>query len=289
MSELEVFSDLSERIAYNIPDFPLYARKGDLKSFSKFRAACHWHLDLEFIYMLEGQMDYFINGQTLTIREDNGIFVNSKRLHYGYSPLQKDCKYLVIAIHPSLFNQGLSFIKQYWEEKFGMLNDDYLLLDQSETWHDLVIRQLISLYDKMHSSSPEPFELLQSTAVICQQIGAHIHTTTISGSLQQDWLAIIKMTGFIHENYDAKITLEQIASSGAVCRSRCCSLFLTHTSLSPIAYLNNYRLQKSCEMLKNTKRTISEIGLACGFQNPSYFSASFKKEYGVLPKEYRKS
>ena len=51
---LEVFSDMSERLNYNVPGFPIYARKGELRHFDRYAAACHWHPDLEFILILNG-------------------------------------------------------------------------------------------------------------------------------------------------------------------------------------------------------------------------------------------
>ena len=40
---LEVFSDMSERLNYNLPGLPVYARKGELRHFDRFTADCHWH------------------------------------------------------------------------------------------------------------------------------------------------------------------------------------------------------------------------------------------------------
>jgi AraC-like DNA-binding protein len=97
-----------------------------------------------------------------------------------------------------------------------------------------------------------------------------------------------EMTRFIHQNYDQKITLEEIAYAGAVCRSRCCTLFNKYVGQTPNNYVTQYRLQKSCEMLKETRRSISEIALACGFQSASYFSSIFRKQMGVVPQNYRK-
>src|SRR5690242_5481341 len=99
---LEVFSDLSERLNYNLPDFPLYVRKGRLGHFDRYAAACHWHTDLEFILVLDGAMEYYVNGQIVQLARDCGIFVNSKRLHYGFSSDKTDCTFIVVAVHPSL-------------------------------------------------------------------------------------------------------------------------------------------------------------------------------------------
>ncbi|WP_231507777.1 helix-turn-helix domain-containing protein [Bacillus sp. UNC41MFS5] len=97
-----------------------------------------------------------------------------------------------------------------------------------------------------------------------------------------------EMTGFIHHHYDHKITLDDIAAAGSICRSRCCELFSNHIGQTPNTYLVRYRIQKSCEMLLETNRSISEIAMVCGFQSASYFSYVFRKETGLTPQDYRK-
>src|SRR4051812_41784515 len=119
VSELEVFSDLSERLNYNLPDFPLYVRKGRLRHFDRFAAACHWHPDLEYILVLDSSMEYFVNGKILHLAKDDGIFVNSKRLHYGFSADKTDCSFIVVVVHPSLLGEGIGAGKMYLTEKFG--------------------------------------------------------------------------------------------------------------------------------------------------------------------------
>ncbi|MEI2406049.1 hypothetical protein [Niallia taxi] len=54
VSKLELFSDLSEKPNYKLPNSPLYVRKEKLCEFEKYTAANHWHPDLEFILVLEG-------------------------------------------------------------------------------------------------------------------------------------------------------------------------------------------------------------------------------------------
>jgi AraC family transcriptional regulator, melibiose operon regulatory protein len=71
-------SDASENVAYNNPDFPAYIKKGQLSNYPDFRAVSHWHDDLEFILILEGQMSYDVNGQKISLQTGEGIFVNSR-------------------------------------------------------------------------------------------------------------------------------------------------------------------------------------------------------------------
>ena len=105
-----VSSDLSERIDYNIPDLPIYARRDALSSFPDYRCPCHWHRDLEFIHVISGQMQYFVNGAIVTLEAGNGLVVNSSRLHYGFSPQQRQCWFTCVVVDPELLERlGIPF------------------------------------------------------------------------------------------------------------------------------------------------------------------------------------
>lgn len=287
-SELEVFSDLSERLNYNLPGFPLYVRKGTLHQFDRYAAACHWHPDLEFILVLSGSMEYFINGQTVHLDGGNGIFVNSKRMHYGFSTDRTDCSYIAVVIHPMLLGEGTHAGKAYLDEKFGSNTTDYILLTSQSLWQQEVLHSLARIYDDMHSNTVNPLRLLSQAASLCACMGEHVQHVSVSGADEQTWMTIRKMTKYIHRYYDLKITLDDIAAAGIVCRSKCCKLFSKYVGQTPNAYLIQYRLHKSCEMLRETNRSVCEIALACGFQSASYFSYAFRKEMGLIPQDFRK-
>lgn len=285
---LEVYSDLSERLHYNLPGFPLYVRKGTLCQFDRYAAACHWHPDLEFILALDGQMKYNVNGQTVQIGKDNGIFVNSKRLHDGFSADMTDCSYIVVAVHPALLGESTPAGKAYWDEKFGPAADDYLVLTPQSPWQQEVLLSLNRIYEEMHGTGRNPLRLLSQAAALCACIGEHVRQVPNSPASGQSWAAVWKMTGFIHRHYESKITLDDIAAAGAVCRSRCCELFRKYVGQTPNTYLMRYRIQKSFELLRETNRSVCEIAIVCGFQSASYFSYVFRKEIGLIPQDYRR-
>jgi len=288
MTNLEVFSDLSERLKYNFPDLPLYVRKGNLHQFNNEAAVAHWHIDLEFIYVLEGAMNFSVNGKVTRLNPGEGIFVNSQRLHFGYSLADhSDCVFLVVVIHPSILGEKTSFLQSYWEQKFGHMMTDFMFLTNQIDWQKSLLQSIQEIYWEMYTEhlTPNPFRLVSQALALCAAIGDHLQFVSgQSGVLTH----VQEMTSFIHQNYDQKISLEDIATAGAVCRSRCCTLFNQYVGQTPNNYVTQYRLQKSCEMLKETRRSVSEIALACGFQSSSYFSFIFRKQMGVTPQHYRK-
>ncbi|MCB0524554.1 MAG: response regulator [Saprospiraceae bacterium] len=61
----------------------------------------------------------------------------------------------------------------------------------------------------------------------------------------------------------------------------------TLTGLSTANYIRTYRLHRGIEMLQNGQLTVSEVAWLTGFNSLSYFSASFKEQFGVPPTQYQ--
>ena len=292
---LEVFSDMSERLNYNLAGFPVYARKGELSHFDRYSAACHWHPDLEFILILDGAMDYFVNGRIVSLCKDEGIFVNSKRLHYGFSDDNSNCSFIVVVINPAVLAENTDAGKTFFELKFSFETDAYILLKSENQWQKEILIYIKRIFDELHKDEinkieDNPLHLLSLTALLCACIADNLHLSEKrdDNSLNVNSLiAVRNMTGFIFRNYERKISLNDIAAAGFMCRSKSCQLFAKYTGQTPNAYLTGYRIRKSCEMLKKSDMSVLEIAMACGFQSPSYFTQVFQKEIGLTPKEYR--
>ena len=60
------------------------------------------------------------------------------------------------------------------------------------------------------------------------------------------------------------------------------------TGLNTSGFIRNVRLKAACRIMeeKGNAVRISELAYAVGFSDPKYFSACFKKEFGMLPSEY---
>ena len=49
----------------------------------------------------------------------------------------------------------------------------------------------------------------------------------------------------------------------------------------------NFRMAKAAELLKLTSLSISDIGLAVGYDNSMHFSRAFKSIYNISPRDWR--
>lgn len=59
------------------------------------------------------------------------------------------------------------------------------------------------------------------------------------------------------------------------------------TGKTPAELLKEMRLQRAYTLLQQTDKTISEVSAEVGFALPGYFSSCFKKQFGVLPTDFR--
>lgn len=93
---------------------------------------------------------------------------------------------------------------------------------------------------------------------------------------------------YILENYgNNEFSLNMIASYIGVSPSYFSSIFKQETGQSFVEYLTKVRIEKACELLKCTTLRTAEIGEKVGYNDPHYFSATFKKVIGMSPKEFK--
>ena len=66
-------------------------------------------------------------------------------------------------------------------------------------------------------------------------------------------------------------------------------LFKRATGFPPSRYLIRLRMAHARRLLRETARSVIEVGLEVGYRSPSHFTQAFQREVGVTPSEYRRS
>lgn len=230
----------------------------------------HTHPFSEIFYVIKGKGNFHIENKVISVNEDDLIIVNPNVIHTESSS-NDPLEYMVV---------GLS--------KIVLMDDAYLIQNFKEYKHDIL------LYLKTLS-----IEFLRSdhyTNVICDNLLEILIYNIIRysnkkfGDITSANLLDYKITqacSFIENNFNKKITLEDIALSLYLSKYYLAHIFKKQLKISPIRYLLNFRLKKAKEYLLNTSYSISDIAVIVGFENSAYFSNTFKKEFKISPSEYR--
>lgn len=94
---------------------------------------------------------------------------------------------------------------------------------------------------------------------------------------------------YILDHLHYQITLTELAKLSGLTPQYLSALFRKETGTTITDYIMNQKLETAKQMVADTEHTLQEISSYLGFCSHSSFTAHFRKNYGITPREYRKS
>ncbi len=97
-----------------------------------------------------------------------------------------------------------------------------------------------------------------------------------------------KVSAYLEKNIDkSDLNIDAFASELSVSRSVFYTKIKNLLGLSPMDFIQQFRIRYACKLLEGTSLSLSEIAFRCGFNDPGYFGKRFRKQIGTTPSEYR--
>jgi AraC-like DNA-binding protein len=93
---------------------------------------------------------------------------------------------------------------------------------------------------------------------------------------------------YIENNYNAKITIEDLAQQVLLSPYYFSRIFKKETGYSPYEYIIIYRINVAKKLLRETDLTIKEIAYMTGFHSESHFVTTFRQHAEYTPLQFRK-
>lgn len=247
----------------------------------------HWHEEIQFVRQLKGEAMFEINGESISVREGEGLFINSGCFHSAEELNQSNCVYVCLNVSPH-FVLTQELYTTYVSPYIRATNLPFLRLSSEQCWSQNILEGIIKIKNLVQQKSPY-FEI-----EITMQLTKIWQNLIVNGfNLKYDQLEMQKdqrmkqMLNWIHNHYTDKILLEDIAKAGQLSRSECCRYFKKVLKTTPLNYVTNYRIQKSSVLLKQTDASVTEVAYQVGFNSTSYFIDKFKKSMEMTPLEYK--
>ncbi len=289
MAYPDIKADRSERVLYDRADYPAYIRKGKLSAYPNYAAESHWHDDIELILILSGQMQYNINGEIILLKQGEGVFVNAKQLHFGFSEEKSECEFICILLHPILLCSSKTAEEKYISPILFNEQIPFCHLKDNSKWKKDILSATQEIYAVKNDALSElkiQRAFLSIWILLCENAVSMRREQTQKG---HQLSALKDMVSFINRNYAEKLSLGDIASAGKVGKTGCCEIFRKYLNQTPNEYLTRLRLRKAGELLASGDITVTQAAYEVGFSGASYFTEIFHKFYGCTPSEYRKA
>lgn len=251
----------------------------------------HWHDELEWVYVDTGILDLTIRGQAYVLHPGDFCFVNSGELHEIRS--SGESYHHAIVFHPNLLDFAVYDICQH--DFIGPVTNGKMLFPYAKTAFSVALKkEILSHMQSIVNLTQKPSK--------CAALDIKIHifvvlellfrseamienpaTTRTETSLNH----LKRVIGYIEKNYASAISLDELAKIAYMSSSYFCHYFRKEIGRPPIAFINEFRIEKAAKMLSETDLQISQIALSVGFDNYSYFIRKFREYKNVTPKEYR--
>lgn len=284
---------LRELMEHGTPGFQFSYYLDDFDRFAGRREEWHWHIEFEWCVVDRGNVDCLIDSERIPLREGDGIFIGSRVIH-GFESAAPALMPNVLFPPSFLFPEGSDIYSEFMRPTLdsgitsavlrrdnkmaagalGNLREIYELVRRGGSKLDLFLacgglwREFLGFLE-----GAEPREITRRTSE---------HDMLTSSRMRT-------MLGFISGNYGERIDLSMIAASAGISKSEALRCFNESIGVTPVRYLNDYRLARAKELLVSTEDKVTSIAMSVGIDNISYFVRRFSERFGVTPSAYRAS
>jgi AraC family transcriptional regulator of arabinose operon len=116
-------------------------------------------------------------------------------------------------------------------------------------------------------------------------IGRNVHNTKSPSSNNLN--RVETSLRYIHEHFHEPLTLQQLADLEHLSVSHYRTLFTEIMGVAPYEYILLQRMNRACDLLRNSLLSAAEIAEMIGYEDQRYFSRLFKLKTGITPQMYK--
>jgi transcriptional regulator GlxA family with amidase domain len=98
-----------------------------------------------------------------------------------------------------------------------------------------------------------------------------------------------KAMAYLHTHYPEPISRESVARYVGVSEDYLTRCFHQEVGVTPMAYLNRYRVNRAKALLEAGRDSVEEIAVAVGFSDAHHFRRVFRREAGMSPSAYQRA
>lgn len=245
-------------------------------------------------YIISGTK-YIYHNDRCTAIDEGGVFMLNIGHHYIENSLNESGRYEEISFYLTTatlqsiifslnINYGLTFSSSHTCSR--CIGRDFVAIDSTES-----LRNFFSGIDLS----------FRNTGLLHNDIGQRIKLNELIFLLLSGEDGCVKrrilrsadtnsgqFVNIIHENLFNDISVEMLAERTHRSLTSFKKEFKRHFNMPPHRWIIEQRLIRAKILLTSTNRTVSEIGVECGFANISHFIKLFKQRYHITPASFRR-
>ena len=265
------YSNISSSLDISEIYTKFYQEKGTNYNFSGEKHS-YW----ELTYVDKGELLTTIDGVSYHLKQGDLIFYAPMQFHTQSTFEKISSSYLTIN-----FKMNFNHADLLCNKIFSIQRDSYFIVTR-------LIEELSN--NNLYSDDLSLCYLKELIIQMLRLDNSHFHskpTTNMQQTYENELLNDILL--YIDDNIYEKISVSTLCEHFCISTSMLHSLFRKNMNNTAKNYINELKLSKSKELIRNSTHTLSEISEMLGFSSIHYFSKKFKSYFNISPTEYSKS
>lgn len=237
----------------------------------------HKHQFNEFTYVISGECQHIINGQSYKNTSGSFAYLPAGNTHELIP--SADCICLTIKFCTDAFLKlSLPNMPLFSYPIIFHCGDD-----------SFICHTLLNIWEQQESNHvySEELILLQFQSLIYYVLQNYRDQSETLYSIQTDDPIMLQILQYCYENYQY-VTLKSLAAHFRLSETYLSTLI--HSKLQkPFSHiLREFKLKKACDLLQTTDYPLDKVCAEIGYKDTRQFIRIFKKTYKITPSKYRK-
>jgi AraC-like DNA-binding protein len=233
---------------------------------------------IEIYFMDRGAQVLYVNQKEHILKGNEVLIIKPNEIHStGEHPEDRGRLYwLFIDLRSLLFDfpeQQSDIIKQ---QLLNITNPHFTMPNNTRVF----LEKIFSLY-----KSDEPLKFISIRNLMLSYILSIIENSSRNSERFYNF-AVEDTIQFINNNIFKRLTITDLAYEAGLSESYFKASFKKETGIPPIDYVNKLKIEKACELMKETSLSATAAAYELEFSSSQYFTSVFKKYKGLTPGQW---
>ena len=224
-------------------------------------------------YIVEGEGEYSVNGATYRLKQGQGFLIEPDYLTTYTADLRRPWAYVWLGFSGRKAKDILNTV--------GLSQDSPIFTCAPEQHLE---QYIIDMLEHNYGTTSDLYRR-QAMMLLFFSALAQSKRNVVADRSENAYVA--QAIRYIQDCYHEPLLVEDIARYVGLNRSYLSNLFKKYTGLSPIKYLQTFRMTRAAHLLSLTQLPVSAVAYSCGYQETESFHKIFKQHTGLSPKRYR--
>jgi AraC-like DNA-binding protein len=228
----------------------------------------------------------YLPGETVIVPAHETMVIDFPEAQAG-NPTQ--C--IALAVDAAYVNDTIHYLNDYYNSNREDEKNWKLQFNKYHFDNDTEITDLINKIIRVCSSGDKAkniFADLSLKELLIRLIQSqHLQQIVVESETSNNHSRLHYVLHYIHEHLTEKIAVDTLTRKAYLSRNMFFKWFKEQFGITPLEYINRERIKLAKQLLSDSRNSIGDVSLQCGFADVNYFVRLFKKAEGITPGLYQ--